>query len=322
MPAVVDLQKVMTRLGYYSGPIRRGLRPCDDCCRGGDAEGSGRQPRTAVYGPATDAALKGKGTDTVVPIQTELAKYGYYTGPIDGNYSEETKAAVQQSSRRISVSPRTASSGRKRSPRSTRQSPTERSPRRARRRPRQPRRRPRLRQRRPRRRPPPPSSRALSRHSRRRLRVAHGVSPPVLNVPTNRALRHWLRATATLPAFGSTSDGGAGIRTQGALARPTVFKTAPFDRSGTPPFGERSAPARSRTLACVFARMHTLGTTPDGHDRGLELLDEILPWLRDSTGYRGHGATLHARPVEDRRDHALGRRGRDARVGRGGTRPG
>ncbi len=33
--------------------------------------------------------------------------------------------------------------------------------------------------------------------------------------------------------------------------------------------------------------MHTLGTTPDGHDRGLELLDEILPWLRDSTGYRG-----------------------------------
>jgi heme-degrading monooxygenase HmoA len=37
----------------------------------------------------------------------------------------------------------------------------------------------------------------------------------------------------------------------------------------------------------VFARMHTLETTPDGHDRGLELYDEILPWLRDSTGYRG-----------------------------------
>src|SRR6188768_3015505 len=30
-------------------------------------------------------------------------------------------------------------------------------------------------------------------------------------------------------------SGGAGIRTQGTLARPTVFKTAPFDRSGTPP---------------------------------------------------------------------------------------
>jgi ABC1 family protein len=30
-------------------------------------------------------------------------------------------------------------------------------------------------------------------------------------------------------------SGGGGIRTHGALARPTVFKTAPFDRSGTPP---------------------------------------------------------------------------------------
>ncbi len=29
--------------------------------------------------------------------------------------------------------------------------------------------------------------------------------------------------------------GGGGIRTHEALARPTVFKTAPFDRSGTPP---------------------------------------------------------------------------------------
>jgi hypothetical protein len=33
--------------------------------------------------------------------------------------------------------------------------------------------------------------------------------------------------------------------------------------------------------------MHTLETTPEGHDRGLELLREILPWLRDSTGFRG-----------------------------------
>lgn len=33
--------------------------------------------------------------------------------------------------------------------------------------------------------------------------------------------------------------------------------------------------------------MHTLETTPEGHDRGLELLREILPWLRESTGFRG-----------------------------------
>jgi hypothetical protein len=31
--------------------------------------------------------------------------------------------------------------------------------------------------------------------------------------------------------------GGSGIRTHGALARTTVFETAPFDRSGIPPRG-------------------------------------------------------------------------------------
>jgi hypothetical protein len=33
--------------------------------------------------------------------------------------------------------------------------------------------------------------------------------------------------------------------------------------------------------------MHTLATTVEGHDRGLELVHEILPWLRESTGFRG-----------------------------------
>jgi heme-degrading monooxygenase HmoA len=33
--------------------------------------------------------------------------------------------------------------------------------------------------------------------------------------------------------------------------------------------------------------MHTLETTAEAHDRGLELLGEILPWLRDATGFRG-----------------------------------
>jgi heme-degrading monooxygenase HmoA len=33
--------------------------------------------------------------------------------------------------------------------------------------------------------------------------------------------------------------------------------------------------------------MHTLETTADGHDRGLELVQEVLPWLRESTGFRG-----------------------------------
>jgi heme-degrading monooxygenase HmoA len=37
----------------------------------------------------------------------------------------------------------------------------------------------------------------------------------------------------------------------------------------------------------VFARMHTLETTPEGHDQGVELTREVLPWLRESTGFRG-----------------------------------
>jgi|SRR5919201_5809553 hypothetical protein len=47
--------------------------------------------------------------------------------------------------------------------------------------------------------------------------------------------------------------------------------------------------------------MHVLQTTPEQHDRGLEIVrDQLLPWLRDSTGFRGlirladpgHGKTL------------------------------
>ena len=38
----------------------------------------------------------------------------------------------------------------------------------------------------------------------------------------------------------------------------------------------------------MFARVHTLQTTPEQHDRGVELVrDQLLPWLRESTGFRG-----------------------------------
>jgi hypothetical protein len=38
----------------------------------------------------------------------------------------------------------------------------------------------------------------------------------------------------------------------------------------------------------VYARVHVLQTTPEQHDQGLEIVrDQLLPWLRDSTGYRG-----------------------------------
>lgn len=38
----------------------------------------------------------------------------------------------------------------------------------------------------------------------------------------------------------------------------------------------------------MFARLHALQTTPEQHDLGLEIVrDQLLPWLRDSSGFRG-----------------------------------
>src|ERR1700719_3838477 len=44
------------------------------------------------------------------------------------------------------------------------------------------------------------------------------------------------------------NGGGGGIRTPGTLAGPTVFKTARFDRSRTPPFPILSAGAIHRAI--------------------------------------------------------------------------
>jgi heme-degrading monooxygenase HmoA len=38
----------------------------------------------------------------------------------------------------------------------------------------------------------------------------------------------------------------------------------------------------------VFARVHTIQTTREQHEVGLEIVrEEYLPWVRDSTGFRG-----------------------------------
>ncbi len=94
-PAVMDLQTAMTSLGYYSGPIDGIYGPTTKAAvtemqkdLGVTADG--------IFGPSTDAAMKGKGTDTVKQIQTELAKYGYYSGPIDGDYGPATTDAVER----------------------------------------------------------------------------------------------------------------------------------------------------------------------------------------------------------------------------------
>ena len=93
--AVMDLQRLMTRLGFYSGPID-GVYGSATMAAVTAMQKALGVTADGVYGPATAAALKGKGKDTVVQIQTELARYGYYSGPIDGSYGPATTAAVKQ----------------------------------------------------------------------------------------------------------------------------------------------------------------------------------------------------------------------------------
>ena len=47
--------------------------------------------------------------------------------------------------------------------------------------------------------------------------------------------------------------------------------------------------AGSRTVEpSVFARLHTLETTPEQYEEGLQLVrDQLLPWARESSGFRG-----------------------------------
>jgi len=38
----------------------------------------------------------------------------------------------------------------------------------------------------------------------------------------------------------------------------------------------------------VYARIHTLETTAEQHDEGVRIIrEQLLPWTRDSTGFRG-----------------------------------
>jgi peptidoglycan hydrolase-like protein with peptidoglycan-binding domain len=63
--AVADLQKVMTRLGYYSGPIDGVYGPATTTAVKAMQQALG-VTADGVYGPSTSAALTSKGKDAVV----------------------------------------------------------------------------------------------------------------------------------------------------------------------------------------------------------------------------------------------------------------
>ena len=38
----------------------------------------------------------------------------------------------------------------------------------------------------------------------------------------------------------------------------------------------------------MYARVHTIETTPEQHEEGLKIIrEQLLPWTRESTGFRG-----------------------------------
>jgi peptidoglycan hydrolase-like protein with peptidoglycan-binding domain len=92
---VIELQQVMTDLGYYSGPI--------DGAYGQATTDAVKKMQTdlgvtadGIYGPETHDALKGKGKSIVMELQTGLQTYGYYDGDIDGDYGQATQDAVKK----------------------------------------------------------------------------------------------------------------------------------------------------------------------------------------------------------------------------------
>ena len=73
----------------------------------------------------------------------------------------------------------------------------------------------------------------------KRPRPRHGAMRRVCygRITADGTLAALRQAFRQVPAA-STGGGGGGIRTPGAPEGTTVFETAPFDRSGTPPFAQ------------------------------------------------------------------------------------
>ena len=76
-----------------------------------------------------------------------------------------------------------------------------------------------------------------------RQSIIYPVYNFALNKLQNNSKKHKQNTLKKSPFGLFLNGGGGGIRTHGTLARTTVFKTAPINRSGTPP---------SNCFGCIY----------------------------------------------------------------------
>ena len=97
--AVMALQRDLTELGYYTGPIDGVYGSATFEAVKALQTDLGVQPVDGKYGPVThDALAEAKGgaaTAFATEVQTMLATLGYYTGSVDGIYGAGTAEAVK-----------------------------------------------------------------------------------------------------------------------------------------------------------------------------------------------------------------------------------
>ena len=103
------LQQLLAVLGYYTGPID-GQWSDEVTASVAAFQNDLGVPVTGVWDEATDAAARekygnvtGALTDSVIGIQLLLTELGFYNGPIDGVYSQQTIDAIRALQRELGV---------------------------------------------------------------------------------------------------------------------------------------------------------------------------------------------------------------------------